>query len=95
MLPSPRKAFEALSREVMESLQDAPRATDIAYAVAENEVMEEMIDALDNLILVTRELFGTDEWLESYDLARSCVQRQSEAETPAFQSPRVSVRRLD
>ncbi|KAF8599056.1 hypothetical protein BDV93DRAFT_477885 [Ceratobasidium sp. AG-I] len=95
MLPSPRKAFEALSREMMESLQDAPRATDIAYAVAENEVLEEMVDALDNLILVTRELFGTDEWLESCDLGRSFAQRQSEAETPAFQSPRVSVRRLD
>ena len=95
MLPSPRKAFEALSREMMEALQDVPRATDIAYAVAENEVLEEMVDALDNLILVTRELFGTDEWLESCDVGRSFAQRQSEAETPAFQGPRVSVRRLD
>ncbi|KAG8735519.1 hypothetical protein FRC10_010421 [Ceratobasidium sp. 414] len=64
MLPSPRKAMDALSRELMEVLQDVPRATDIGYAVAEQEVREEMIEALEVLIEVTRALFGTSAWLE-------------------------------
>ncbi|KAG8691597.1 hypothetical protein FRC08_010124, partial [Ceratobasidium sp. 394] len=59
MLPSPRKSMDALSRELMEVLQDVPRATDIGYAVAEQEVREEMIEALEVLIGVTRALFGT------------------------------------
>jgi hypothetical protein len=97
MLPSPRKAFEALSREVMEALQDAPRATDIAYAVAENEVLEEMVEALEKLISVTRELFGTNAWLfeGSCDIAGSFALGRSGAETPVIQTPRVSMRRLE
>jgi hypothetical protein len=64
MLPSPRKALDAQSRELMEALQDTPRATDVGYAVAENEVLEEMVEALEVLIGVTRALFGTSSWLE-------------------------------
>ncbi|KAG8716920.1 hypothetical protein FRC09_015010 [Ceratobasidium sp. 395] len=64
MLPSPRKALDPLTRELMEVLQDVPRATDIGYAVAEQEVREEMIEALEMLIEVTRALFGTSAWLE-------------------------------
>ena len=63
MLPSPRKALDALSREVMERLQDAPR-TDMGYAVAENEVLEEMVEALESLIEIARALFGTSSWLD-------------------------------
>ncbi|QRV99790.1 fusaric acid resistance-like protein [Ceratobasidium sp. AG-Ba] len=97
MLPSPRKAFEALSREVMEAVHNAPRATDIAYAVAENEVLEEMIEALENLISVTRELFGTNQWLfeGSVDYTGSFAPGRSGAETPVIQTPRVSMRRLE
>ncbi|KAG8735520.1 hypothetical protein FRC10_010422 [Ceratobasidium sp. 414] len=97
MLPSPRRAFETLSREMMEALQDAPRATDIAYAVAENEVLEEMIEGLENLISVTRELFGTSQWLfeGSGDFAGSFAHGRSGAETPVTQTPRVSMRRLE
>ncbi|KAG9105867.1 hypothetical protein FRC07_009074 [Ceratobasidium sp. 392] len=64
MLPSPRKAMDALTRELTDVLQDVPRATDIGYAVAEQEVREEMIEALEVLIEVTRALFGTSAWLE-------------------------------
>ncbi|KAG8705778.1 hypothetical protein FRC11_008787, partial [Ceratobasidium sp. 423] len=63
ILPSPRKAFDELRREMMDTLQSAPRATDVAYAIAENEVYDELIDALETLITITRELFGTNAWL--------------------------------
>lgn len=96
MLPSPRKAFEALTRETMEALEDSPRATDVGYAIAENEVYDELIDALETLITVSRELFGTHAWLEeSRDFMASFGYGRSGAETPAIQSSRLSVRRLD
>lgn len=63
MLPSPRKALDALSREVMERMQDAPMA-DMGYAVAENEVLEEIVEALERLIEIARALFGTSSWLD-------------------------------
>ncbi|CAE6538098.1 unnamed protein product [Rhizoctonia solani] len=63
ILPSPRKAFDELRREMMDTIQSAPRATDVAYAIAENEVYDELIDALEQLITITRELFGTNAWL--------------------------------
>ncbi|KAG8713378.1 hypothetical protein FRC09_018788 [Ceratobasidium sp. 395] len=97
ILPSPRKAFEALSREIMDGLHDAPRATDIAYVVAENEVLEEMIEALENLMSVTKELFGTNQWLfeGSGDFVGSFAHVRSGPETPVLQTPRVSMRRLE
>ncbi|QRV99791.1 fusaric acid resistance-like protein [Ceratobasidium sp. AG-Ba] len=64
MLPSPRKALDAQSREMMEVLQDSVGATDIGYAVAEHEVLESIVETLDGLISVTRALFGTHAWLE-------------------------------
>lgn len=99
MLPSPRKAYEALAREMMESLQDAPRATDIGYAIAESEVLDEMVEALETLTTITRELFGTNTWLMdgSCDFAGSFGHGQawSGAETPVTQTPRAPMRRLD
>ncbi|QRV85726.1 fusaric acid resistance-like protein [Ceratobasidium sp. AG-Ba] len=64
MLPSPRKALDAQSREMMEVLQDSVGATDIGYAVAEHEVLESIVETLDGLTSVTRALFGTHAWLE-------------------------------
>ncbi|KAJ1309456.1 hypothetical protein OPQ81_006232 [Rhizoctonia solani] len=96
ILPSPRKAFDELRKEMMDALQSTPRATDVAYAIAENEVYEELIDALENLITITRELFGTNAWL----LDGNCSIgfggiAMSGAETPAVHSSAVSLRRME
>ncbi|KAH7318022.1 Fusaric acid resistance protein family-domain-containing protein [Rhizoctonia solani] len=96
ILPSPRKAFDELRREMMDSLQSAPRATDVAYAIAENEVYDELIDALEHLITITRELFGTNAWLLdgacSIGFGGGVV---SGAETPAVHSSAASLRRVE
>ncbi|CAE6439049.1 unnamed protein product [Rhizoctonia solani] len=67
VLPSPRKALDALNVELMEALQSEARATDIGYAMAENEVIEEMVRAVEGLVQVTRGLFGTSAWLNGFD----------------------------
>ncbi|KAJ1309455.1 hypothetical protein OPQ81_006231 [Rhizoctonia solani] len=43
------------------------RATDIGYVMAENEVIEEMVRAVEGLVQVTRGLFGTSAWLSGVD----------------------------
>ncbi|CAE6441134.1 unnamed protein product [Rhizoctonia solani] len=96
ILPSPRKAFDELRREMMDTLQSAPRATDVAYAIAENEVYDELIDALETLITITRELFGTNAWL----LDGGCSIGfggigMSGAETPGVHSSAASLRRIE
>ncbi|KAH7318023.1 hypothetical protein B0J17DRAFT_686599 [Rhizoctonia solani] len=67
VLPSPRKALDALNVELMDALQSEARATDIGYAMAENEVIEEMVRAVEGLVQVTRGLFGTSAWLNGVD----------------------------
>ncbi|CAE6509045.1 unnamed protein product, partial [Rhizoctonia solani] len=67
ILPSPRKALDTLNVELMETLQSEARATDIGYAMAENEVIEEMVRAVEGLVQVTRGLFGTSAWLSGAD----------------------------
>ncbi|CAE6444637.1 unnamed protein product [Rhizoctonia solani] len=91
VLPSPRKAFEDLRREMMDALRGATRATDVAYAIAENEVYDELIDALETLITITRELFGTNAWL----MDGACSFGMSGVETPAVHSSAVSLRRAE
>ncbi|EUC59436.1 fusaric acid resistance-like protein [Rhizoctonia solani AG-3 Rhs1AP] len=96
ILPSPRKAFDELRREMMDALQSAPRATDVAYAIAENEVYDELIDALEHLIIITRELFGTNAWL----LDGACSigfsgMGMSGGETPGVHSSAASLRRVE
>ncbi|CCO31020.1 hypothetical protein BN14_05054 [Rhizoctonia solani AG-1 IB] len=66
-LPSPRKALDMLSIELMDTLQSQGRATDIGYAMAENEVIEEMVRNVEGLVKVTRDLFGTRAWLNGVD----------------------------
>ncbi|GAB1518014.1 hypothetical protein RhiTH_001071 [Rhizoctonia solani] len=63
VLPSARKALDALNSELMNKLQSEARATDIGYAMAENEVIEEMVHAVEGLVQITRGLFGTSAWL--------------------------------
>ncbi|CAE6420306.1 unnamed protein product [Rhizoctonia solani] len=94
ILPSPRKAFDELRREMMDSIQSVPRATDVAYAIAENEVYDELIDALEHLITITRELFGTNAWL----LDGACsvgFGGVSGIETPGVHSSAASLRRVE
>ncbi|KAF8682375.1 Fusaric acid resistance protein-like [Rhizoctonia solani] len=91
ILPSPRKAFDDLRREMMDALQSTTRATDVAYAIAENEVYEELIDAIEMLITITRELFGTNRWLSD----GVCSFGISGIETPAVHSSAASLRRMD
>ncbi|KAF8746407.1 Fusaric acid resistance protein-like [Rhizoctonia solani] len=91
ILPSPRKAFDDLRREMMDALQSTTRATDVAYAIAENEVYEELIDAIEMLITITRELFGTNRWLSD----GACSFGISGIETPAVHSSAASLRRMD
>ncbi|KAH7318018.1 hypothetical protein B0J17DRAFT_686585 [Rhizoctonia solani] len=67
VLPSSRKALDMLNTELMDTLQSEARATDIGYAMAENEVIEEMVRAVEGLVQVTRELFGTRAWLKGVD----------------------------
>ncbi|CUA71591.1 hypothetical protein RSOLAG22IIIB_09680 [Rhizoctonia solani] len=67
VLPSPRKALDIFNIELMEILQSEARATDIGYAMAENEVIEEIVRAVEGLVQVTRGLFGTSAWLNGVD----------------------------
>ncbi|CAE6417908.1 unnamed protein product [Rhizoctonia solani] len=67
VLPSPRKALDTFNIELMKILQAEARATDIGYVMAENEVIEEMVRAVEGLVQVTRGLFGTSAWLNVVD----------------------------
>ncbi|CAE6510233.1 unnamed protein product [Rhizoctonia solani] len=67
VLPSSRKALDVLNTELMDALQSKARATDIGYAMAENEVIQEVVHAVEGLVRVTRELFGTRAWLDGVD----------------------------
>lgn len=51
---------------MMEALRSM-RATDVGYALAENEVLDEMVNALEGLIQVARGLFGTSAWFDGAD----------------------------
>ncbi|CAE6374492.1 unnamed protein product [Rhizoctonia solani] len=66
-LPSPRKALDVLNIELMDALQSQGRATDIGYAMAENEVIDEMVRTVEGLVKITRDLFGTRAWLNGVD----------------------------
>ncbi|EUC59435.1 fusaric acid resistance-like protein [Rhizoctonia solani AG-3 Rhs1AP] len=67
VLPSPRKALDAFNVELMGALQSEARATDIGFAMAENEVIEEIVRAVEGLVQVARGLFGTSAWLNGVD----------------------------
>lgn len=86
MLPSPRKLPEAPE----ETLQ----VMSMGY-IGENEVYDEMADALEELIIVSRELFGTNTWLpnEPCDAVGSFARAQawSGVEIPGTQSRGLDV----
>ncbi|KAB5593121.1 Fusaric acid resistance-like protein [Ceratobasidium theobromae] len=59
-------ALEQVTAEMMEALRSM-RATDVGYALAENEVLDEMVNVLEGLIQVARGLFGTSAWFDGAD----------------------------
>ncbi|KAI0781250.1 hypothetical protein BD413DRAFT_462963 [Trametes elegans] len=68
-LPSARHAFAHLEAHVQECIrrarEDDPHALGLSlvYAFAEQEVMQNLIDTLEELLEVTGRLFGTSAWL--------------------------------
>jgi len=68
-LPSSRKALKTLEICVEERIRKAREADGIlmglslVYAFAEKEVMEGVVDALEELLDLSRQLFGTSAWL--------------------------------
>ena len=68
-LPSARHAFANLESHVQECIRRAreedPHALGLSlvYAFAEQEVMQNVVDTLEELLEVTGRLFGTSAWL--------------------------------
>ncbi|KAF8758278.1 Fusaric acid resistance protein-like [Rhizoctonia solani] len=55
------------SRRALPKAYLSGRATDIGYAMAENEVIDEMVRTVEGLVKITRDLFGTRAWLNGVD----------------------------
>ncbi|PCH38737.1 hypothetical protein WOLCODRAFT_88241 [Wolfiporia cocos MD-104 SS10] len=68
-LPSPRHAYEHLETHVQDSIRKAREedaqsmGLSLVYAFAEQEVMKNMVDTLEDLLELTGRLFGTSAWL--------------------------------
>ncbi|KAG1849064.1 hypothetical protein C8R48DRAFT_729509 [Suillus tomentosus] len=68
-LPSARQALETLESRIEASLRrgiDADvsvKGISLAYSVAEGEVMKDMVDTIEGLLELCRQLFGTSAWL--------------------------------
>ncbi|KAG1832744.1 hypothetical protein EV424DRAFT_1469474 [Suillus variegatus] len=68
-LPSARQALETLESRIEASLRrgiDADvsvKGISLAYSVAEGEVMKNMVDTIEGLLELCRQLFGTSAWL--------------------------------
>ncbi|KXN87739.1 hypothetical protein AN958_08215 [Leucoagaricus sp. SymC.cos] len=68
-LPSSRIAFMSLEREVEEQLlqthqDDNDSRISLIYIFAELDLLAELVDAIDDLVDHTRQLFGTSAWLD-------------------------------
>lgn len=68
-LPSPRHALENLEAHVQDSIHTAREeethamGLSLVYAFAEQEVMKNMVDTLEELLELSGRLFGTTAWL--------------------------------
>lgn len=68
-LPSPRHALEILETHVQDRIwkardEDAcAMGLSLVYAFAEQEVMKNMVDTLEELLALCSRLFGTSAWL--------------------------------
>jgi len=67
-LPSGRTALTKLVSHIDASLRAAPchaSGLSVVYAIAEREVLHDLVDALDRLLGTCRVLFGTATWLQA------------------------------
>jgi len=68
-LPSARQALETLTSQIEASTRRAIeedvsfKGISLAYSVAEREVMSDMVDTIEELLELCRQLFGTSAWL--------------------------------
>src|ERR1700727_2608544 len=68
-LPSSKQALKRLEIHVEERIRQAREANgnvmglSLVYAFAESEVMEDIVDTLEELLEISRQLFGTSAWL--------------------------------
>ncbi|KAG1883151.1 hypothetical protein F4604DRAFT_1741037 [Suillus subluteus] len=68
-LPSARQALEKLESQIKVSLRRgidvdvSVKGISLAYSVAEGEVMRDMVDTIEDLLELCRQLFGTSAWL--------------------------------
>ncbi|KAG0705229.1 hypothetical protein DFH29DRAFT_800614 [Suillus ampliporus] len=68
-LPSARQALETLESQIEASMRraidedESVRGISLAYSVAEREVMRDMVDTIEELLELCRQLFGTSAWL--------------------------------
>lgn len=68
-LPSARQALEKLESQIEASLRRgidvdvSVKGISLAYSVAEGEVMRDMVDTIEGLLELCRQLFGTSAWL--------------------------------
>jgi hypothetical protein len=65
-LPSARHALKMLQLRIRENGTDLPSATSLpaVYAVAEQELLVKLVDELEGILALTRELFGAAAWLD-------------------------------
>ncbi|KAJ3567123.1 hypothetical protein NP233_g6565 [Leucocoprinus birnbaumii] len=69
-LPSSRAAFMALERQVEEHLLETRHedcetsGMSLIYIFAELDLLAELVDTIDELVELTRQLFGTSAWLD-------------------------------
>jgi hypothetical protein len=70
-LPSSKQALKTLEIRVEERIRQAREENGIlmglslVYAFAESEVMKDIVDALEELLDLSRQLFGTSAWLKT------------------------------
>jgi len=64
-LPSARHARAALVSHIAQSMRHSKRVLGLShlYGFAEGEVLEDLVDTLEQLLGISRTLFGTAEWL--------------------------------
>ncbi|KAG2149189.1 hypothetical protein DEU56DRAFT_970914 [Suillus clintonianus] len=68
-LPSARQALETLESQLEASMRQSidvdasVNGISLAYSIAEREVMRDMVDTIEGLLELCRQLFGTSAWL--------------------------------
>ncbi|XP_006458411.1 hypothetical protein AGABI2DRAFT_199986 [Agaricus bisporus var. bisporus H97] len=71
-LPSVRGAFITLEREVEEQILQSAQGEhesvglSLIYVMSELELLAELVDTIDELVDLTRQLFGTSSWLSNH-----------------------------